>query len=96
VASEEVEAAHQKHRADLRIGEAGADALFHAARGGVCRYDGRQGSVVAVVQQLEELLVRPRRAALRTEVVEDEEMDVLDALEQLVEGLWIVRAESDT
>src|SRR5437870_5520336 len=80
-----VEAAHEEDRADLGISETGADAGLHARCVGVPGYNGRKGGVVAVIEKLEELLIRPWGAALGAKVVEDEQVDVLDPLEQLVE-----------
>ena len=39
---------------------------------------------VAVIQDLEQLFLRPRRAALRSEIVEDQQRRRLDGLEQIV------------
>ena len=57
---------------DCRVGQAGAQPLVDALQAEVGRDDGRQLGVVAVVEDLEQLLLRPGRGVLRAEVVQDQ------------------------
>ena len=77
---------------DRRVGQAHAQALVEAVDAEVGGDDRRQLGVVAVVEDLEELFLRPGRRVLRAEVVEDEHRRVAHLLEQHVVGHLAVRA----
>src|SRR5205085_6043272 len=76
---EDVERAHvgwafrfeDVHASEAGVGEARAEALVELFGRDVRGDDGGEALVVAMVDELEELLLRPRRRGLRAEVVED-------------------------
>ena len=72
------------HAGDGGVHQARAQALVELVGREVRRDDRGQAHVEAVVDDLEQLLLRPRRRRLRAQIVEDEDGRVADALEQLV------------
>ena len=69
---------------ERRVAQARTQAVVQLAQRPVRRHDGRQASVVAMVDELEQLLLGPRRRALRTQVVKDEHRRGAHLLEELV------------
>src|SRR5579884_4054322 len=67
------------------------DALIDALQASVVgRDDGREARVVAVVEQLEELLVGPGRALLRSQIIEDEQFRFAHLRKEMVIDLGCV------
>ena len=72
------------HLRQTDVRQARLDAGVEGRRVEVRRDDGGHLGAVAVVDQLEELLFRPRRGALHAQIVEHQHRRVADHLEQLV------------
>ena len=85
-------AAHVYDERVTRVRELALETSVQPLKGDGGGEDGGQAVEVAVVDDLEEFLLGPRRAVVRADVVQNEHGDVLDLLEHLVMGeLRVVR-----
>jgi len=64
---------HQDQFAEAFIGHAAEDALIQPGRLAGCRHDGWQLGIIAIVDQLVELLARPGRSRFGADVVQNEQ-----------------------
>src|SRR5579884_1401326 len=78
---------------ELRIPQPGTEPRLDLIEGQVSRDDGRQTAIIAMVEDLVELFLRPRGRRLRAEVIHDQEWRVTNRLEQLVVRYVTARAE---